>query len=137
MSSAPPLSLLSDDVEHPSGEDVRRALIGWPKCPDCGAWMECRWYASEPQHRNPDGGWTGKVAYWSCRHDYYVVRFNYYSAPEWDRWHHTGTRSEIDAPQPLLSAREVLEKATPGVDGLVPQSSVPIRLSSSLAGSAG
>lgn len=24
----------------PTGEDVRRALLGWPRCPSCGEWME-------------------------------------------------------------------------------------------------
>lgn len=23
-----------------SGEDVRRALVSWPRCPECGEWME-------------------------------------------------------------------------------------------------
>lgn len=64
-----------------AGEDVRRALIGWPRCPKCGRWM------SDGQTRGVAGK---RIPAWLCNHKGHKVRWT--ARWGWQRWHARGDR---------------------------------------------
>lgn len=67
-------------AEMPTSEDVRRAMIGWPRCPICGRWAEV---AITARLWRLD---SGKQPVWTCRPDDgdHIVRYE----PELQEWEH-------------------------------------------------
>lgn len=73
-------------------KSVRRALIGWPRCPECGHWCE-----------PSDGSWE-------CTQIHHVVRWNGLIS-RWLRRPNSRMLSawtEVDGPEPKLSPNDPL-----------------------------
>lgn len=85
-----------------SGVDVQKALLGWPKCPDCGQWMEI-----EVARNGSD------ASVWTCQHSGYKIRSPWWDAAgvwvgdRWTKWREGDTFS-----MPLAEIRK-LPKLTP------------------------
>lgn len=78
-----------------SGEDVRRALLGWAKCPDCGRWCEPEKLPTIADHY-----------LWACQHDNCLTRPKYSHEMDW--WIGLG---DSEAPTPYMQAKEAWQMA--------------------------
>lgn len=91
------------DLIH-DAEDVRRALLGWPRCPDCGRWMQL------VINQTPSYWVCGN---WSTPHPSWSVYFGFAGRSRWVR-SHRGRRGDgrddesevLDAPPPSLSVEK-------------------------------